>query len=134
MTRYANIVDNRIVGFFEGPEDYLTPLTVVAANDALEVGDIYRNGVFIRPRPFEPTAEQIAEKLELLRSAIREVTKHHLDKIEKEFDISFENPKTDAELDFYTTCKDLEEKALETVKNPQDVFDYKDSLPNYEAK
>lgn len=127
MTLYANIVNDQVFGIFEGP-DYLElkDLLIVRVDETVSVGDIYRNNGFYKPVRIEPTEEQIADKLKLIRTAADSAVQQHLVSESERTGINFLEPDTEESLAFYEKCT-----AIPELADAQQALDFINALPKF---
>lgn len=131
LIRYANIVDGKVFGFFEAPEDIeLKDILAVKATAQTEIDDLYYEGKFQKPVKPEPTKAQIAEKLSQLSNTLANSINIHLSNEGKRCGVNFEEPQNEQELEFYDECVKI---ADTKVENAQQVLDLLKTLPKFEV-
>ena len=126
MTLYANIVDGRVFGLFEGPDEIEMKLHLVKVDSTISVGDIYVDGAFTKPEVKSPTKAQIEEKQILIKTAVQNAVQLHLAEESKRTGIDFMSPETEESLEFYEKCTMVPE-----IADAQQALDFINSLPKF---
>lgn len=126
MTLYANIVDGRVFGLFEGPDEIEMKLHLVKVDSTISVGDIYVDGAFTKPEVKSPTKAQIEEKQILIKTAVQNAVQFHLAEESKRTGIDFMSPETEESLEFYEKCTKVPE-----IADAQQALDFINSLPKF---